>query len=1290
MDSETAAAGKDTCRNPNVALLCQRLPSAIKWAWSLLAVMTLGLFAYAIIVNFAYLPRATSMVNRAVLELMGLSPEHFALFRIIIDIGTALVFFIVAGGIFWRITDDWVARLMSVALLTVGVAISPSLDPLLRARPAFSIPIVLIRGLAIGSTLAVFYIFPDGKFFPRWTRPLTFIWAGWALAWLLFPTAFELDLESLPLTVRFLMQMMSFDVAAIDRVYGYLRVSSLTIVLLGWFGSGVFAQVSRYTHHSSDVQRQQTKWVVLGLTAAVIGYFGFQLLRLAIPPFRQPGLTSMLFEAIGRPISAALILMGPLAIAISVFKFRLWAIDPLIQRGLVYGTLTTALGVFYFGSVIVFQQLFRTITGYDSTLAIAVSTLIIFALGQPLRRRLQDFIDRRFYRERIDFRRAFTNFSREVRTIIDLPELLRVLVDRTTHLVHAIYGAVFLRQPDGTFALAQAHDVPEGSDRLTLSLQVVDRLQEGHAIPFSNKETFPLIVPLLAPQTGSGNSRLVGVLALGPRLSGQGYSREDQTLLTSLADQAGTAIYVAQVVREMQDEATRREEAERHLAAYRNSPAGRAEALAQRLIGDPEDAMVEMYLLAQQAGRDPEAMSLMDNLPSAFDSLAAGDLARLAEGFNYILAGRIEPGALPVGIRMIVAQLEALPEAASEMVGDTLGLYRLGYAALQADSISQIIQLDFRLPHVAAHAQEHSDDELFHSLEMLHQVAEALRAYERVDTTRDQLAYLASAVERLQRVDHMARTELGGVDQVIVQRVVESWLGIVTGAMGELQTRAQIVCRLLTRHTWQEDVVSLALSLTNEGRGAALNLRVALAPAAEYTLMDEVAHVERLAPGEEVRVELRVRPHIREGVGQFRARFLIVYTDPRGPDQVENFADVVHLLAAEEAFQFIPNPYVVGTPLSAGSPLFYGREGQVAAIQESLSARHRNNLVLIGQRRTGKTSLLKQLPVRLGDEYLPVYLDGQTLGLDPGLPNFFLTLATEIAFAAEDCGFDVGLPEMSDFAESPVASFEHRFLAGVREAIGERHLLIMFDEFEELESAVQRGALDASVFGFLRHLIQHSEKLSVIFCGTHRLEELASDYWNVLFNISLYQNIRFLEKEDALRLIQEPVKQYGMRYDDLTLDKMWRITAGHPYFLQLLCHSLVNRHNRTERSYVTVADLNAALDEILASGEAHFVYLWTESTPHERLVLTALSRMIPLTGHVGRVQVVDYFAERGVTIERREVSDALHRLALRDVLASGGEQDVALGEVYRWRLGLLGLWVEKYKSLSRVIDEVRG
>lgn len=1288
-----------------------------------------GIFALSIPPYFWQQSAQLHPVEQAVLEQLGLPANFTVVYAIVLDAAVVLAFSLVAIGIFWRTARDWVALFVSFALLTFGVAISPTLDALSALHLWWEITITALRVVSVGATLAVFYIFPDGRFAPRWTRILFAISSGWALAWLFFASSF--DFADLPPLARFVIFLFTSNTSFLGRAYQYLRLSALLLDLLILFTIGLFAQIYRYQKISTPLQRQQTKWVVFGLTAAVIGYFAYSLPQLLIAPLREPGLARVLFILIGSPISVALLVLAPLSIGLSIAQYRLWDIDPIIHRTLVYGMLTAALALLYFGGVILFQQLFRAITGYQSTLAIAISTLVIASLFLPLRSRLQDFIDRRFYRERVDFRQSLSRFSRQVRTLIDLPELLQVLVERTMELFHSMHGAVFLRNEDGSFQLLKAQNLSTqdladaaGADsscrfypgesgalegtRLSLVPAALDPLHHSRVVSQPRDRLFPLLVPLTAPRAGT--NELVGVLALGPRLSGQSYSREDQALLMSLADQAGTAIHVARLIQEKQDEVRRREAAERRLEAQRNSPLGQAQTFAETLLFAPHTALVELHRLTRRAEQEPLAAAMLDNLPRVLEDIGARPIARLAEGLNYLFHSQFEPEMLAIGLRTLTAQLESYPrkglqyvcrwtpgqpppteeepaEAALLYGDEALRLYQLCRQALEASSIAQITRLESALEDIST-AADSPFQQLGRCLGELHSAAEALHAYERLDTSQDKLAYLARAVERLRAVDHLARAELSAADRAIVQRLAESWLAVVTGAMSDLQTRAQIVCQLLTRHTWKGDAVPLVLGLRNEGRGAALNLKVTLEPAAEYTLLDQVAQIERLAPGEETRVELRVRPHLPPDVDQFRARFVVLYTDPRGSDQVENFADVVRLLSARAEFKFIPNPYVVGTPLEGGSPLFFGREDVFAFIRENLAALHRNNLVLIGQRRTGKTSLLKQLPVRLGDGYLPVYLDGQALGLDPGMANFFLSLATELAFALEDRGFAVELPKYDDLATSPAAFFEHQFLARVLQTIGHRHLLFMFDEFEELEAAVRRGNLDPSIFGFLRHLVQHVEQLSVIFCGTHRLEELAADYWSVLFNISLYRHIAFLEKTDALRLVQEPVAKYGMRYDDLALDKIWQVTAGHPYFLQLLCHSLVNHHNRTERNYLTVADVNTALDEILASGEAHFVYLWTEATPEDRLVLAAMSRMVPLTGRVTPVQVADYLNRRGIHIDRRTVSDALHHLSLRDILLVSSETDPTIGETYGWRLGLLGLWVEKYKSMSRVVDEI--
>jgi len=1277
---------------------------AVRLGWIALAAFVLFLFFASISARLGQLA-ALPLPVKVWLEHLGFSAEVYILYVLGLDLLTVLIFVIIAALIFWRRSEDWMAVLLSLALLTFPTVLSPNLEALKLVRPAWTGFVSALQGVGVGVALLVFYLFPDGRYYPRWTRVLAWFWVGWLVLWAVLPSQ-PLSMAASPSWLRFLLYMMPSDPKMLVDVHRLLRVGSLLAVVLGWFGSGILAQILRY-RYNTPLQRQQTKWVIIALVVAFLGYFYFHVAPLVVPALKVPGLALLLFTLFGQPLYSLALLTVPLALTISIMHYHLWDIDILINRALVYGVVTGFLGAAYFGVVIIVQQLLRSITQTQSTLVIAVTTLIIAMLFMPLRKRVQDIIDRSFYREKVDFRQMFMDFSRRVRTIIDLGELVHVLVERTIQMLHIEYGAVYLLQPDKRFALAEAQGLSEESPSLPLDALILNRLNNGQVVSLPQAKPYKLLVPLIAPQLeGTApaplslaervSSTLVGVLALGPRRSGQDYTGEDQELLLDLADQAGTSIQVAWLIEARQSEIARRQEAERRLEEYRESPIGRAETIAQQLIADPASVLEQLHALAQAAGNDPDAAMLLSNLPGALTNQEGGrsqTLASLAEGYYYLFNGFATPELLPVGLRNIIVQLISPESSQWRGATEALALYRRCHTALEANCIAQITgdkslgdknTTDARAPLPASFPAFLAD--LNAALAQFQPVVAALSAYERVDTPQDKLAYLAGAVERLRHIDRFARNELGSADRPLVQRLAESWMLVVTAAMGELQTRAQLTFQLLTRHTWQDDIVSLVLGLTNTGRGAAINIRVTLAPDPDYTVVDQQAKIERLSPGEEAQVRLRVRPRLEKGVDQFRARFIILYTDPRGPDQVENFADITRLIPTEGEFRYIPNPYVVGTPLQTGSPLFFGREDTIAFIKENLAALHRNNLVIISQRRTGKTSLLKQLPLHLGDDYLAVYIDGQALGLDPGLPNFFLGLATEIAFALEDRGLPIRMPTVEDFSEAPAAAFERDFLPRVQQAIGHRHLLIMLDEFEELEAAVRRGDLEPSIFGFLRHLIQHTENLSVIFCGTHRLEELAADYWNVLFNISLYRHVSFLQQAEALRLIQEPVAPYNMRYDDLALDKIWRVTAGHPYFLQLLCHSLVNQHNKTQQSYVTVANVNDALEEILASGEAHFMYLWAESTPVERLTLTALSRMIPLTGQASAISVIDYLTERGVSVERQAISEALHHLALRDILSESRESD-ASAEVYRWKLGLLGLWVEKYKSLSRVIDE---
>jgi hypothetical protein len=368
--------------------------------------------------------------------------------------------------------------------------------------------------------------------------------------------------------------------------------------------------------------------------------------------------------------------------------------------------------------------------------------------------------------------------------------------------------------------------------------------------------------------------------------------------------------------------------------------------------------------------------------------------------------------------------------------------------------------------------------------------------------------------------------------------------------------------------------------------------------------------------------------------------------------------------------------------LRKDSPLFFGREEQFDFIAEHAGSHsQRNVFMLVGQRRTGKTSLLLRLEEYLPPQLLPVYIDCQSLGVSPGMPALLQEFAWHIADALGARGINLPVPELAAWQDDPTRVLQREFLPAARRLLPpDTILLLVFDEFEAFESMVADGILPRTFFPYMRHLIQHSSGLGFVFVGTRRLEEMSADYWSVLFNIALYRKLDFLSPEAAQRLICEPVAPH-LIYDDLALDKILRVTAGHPYFLQLVCYTLVKQANQQKTGYVTISDVNIALDEMLRLGEVHFAYLWQRSNLAERAVLAAASHLMDRNEPLHPEEIIDYLQSYSIELDPTEVTHALNSLVERDVMREMTEEGKSL---YELRIGLVGQWVAQNKSLSKL------
>src|SRR5690606_36097008 len=184
----------------------------------------------------------------------------------------------------------------------------------------------------------------------------------------------------------------------------------------------------------------------------------------------------------------------------------------------------------------------------------------------------------------------------------------------------------------------------------------------------------------------------------------------------------------------------------------------------------------------------------------------------------------------------------------------------------------------------------------------------------------------------------------------------------------------------------------------------------------------------------------------------------------------------------------------------------------------------------------------------------------------------------------------------------------------------------------------------------------------------------------------LYRHIGFLSREAATHLICDPVTPHIV-YDDLALDKIWRVTAGHPYFLQLVCYTLVHQANNQGSGYITISDVNAALEEMLRLGEVHFAYIWQRSSHTERALLTAVAHLTDRDVPFHPGDLVQYLAQYGFRFDPAEVTAGLNRLVERELLQEVNLEGTTL---YELKIGLVGLWAEQNKSLSKLYESKNG
>jgi hypothetical protein len=421
--------------------------------WSVAILIDAALFVFSVPALFAVLhqpcpasgvgciPAQLPLADFRALGGPGPTVNAYVVYALVTVVTASLICAAVGALIAWRKWGDPMALFVSLVLITYApVTLTFGATPTIAFGAAHSLhvpevlalsgPVISVLGSAVTElfypTLAVFLLtFPTGRFAPRWS-------ALFVLPWIVADVLFF-----------------------IRAPFGII----LLCLFAGTAGEAVI-QVYRYARRYTPTQRQQTKWVV--------GSFAFVAFPLLIVYILAPVLWSSLntpgsaFRLAGIAILMMLSTPVSLGVGVAILRYRLYDIDIIIRRTLIYGTLTALLAIIYFASVVGLQALVQALTGARSMppIALVASTLLIAALFNPLRRRIQLLIDRRFYRGKYDAERTLAAFGATLRHAMDLEELSGQLVAIVHHTMRPEHISLWLAPPK----LPKAGEERDGAD----------------------------------------------------------------------------------------------------------------------------------------------------------------------------------------------------------------------------------------------------------------------------------------------------------------------------------------------------------------------------------------------------------------------------------------------------------------------------------------------------------------------------------------------------------------------------------------------------------------------------------------------------------------------------------------------------------------------------------------------------------------------------------------------------------------------------------------------------------
>lgn len=415
-----------------------------------------------------------------------------------------------------------------------------------------------------------------------------------------------------------------------------------------------------------------------------------------------------------------------------------------------------------------------------------------------------------------------------------------------------------------------------------------------------------------------------------------------------------------------------------------------------------------------------------------------------------------------------------------------------------------------------------------------------------------------------------------------------------------------------------------------------------------------------------------------------------------------------------KSFDTASNPYVTGSPLEPenGALVFYGRETFIQQVVRQIEG-NGNVILLEGNRRSGKTSILKHLEgSKTIPNWLVVYssLQGAEGASDKvGVPTVevFREMARSIAFAIKKTGVDVPLPDGKIIlAGKPVLGIARSCKAGIDEdspfidfrdylevllsVLEEKQLgiVLMLDEFDKLQEGIDNGVTSPQLPENIRYLIQNYSRFSAILTGSRRLKRLREEYWSALYGLGTNLTVSALDKASAEKVVVEPVKEY-IAYSGEAVELILGLTARQPYLIQKICNRIFDYAVRNAAHSIKTYDVNLITDELIVADE-HFASLWdyarlgpANGGYRRQALLCVLSSNFDNKPLCTFGMLQEYLVQSGVDVKDEELEADIAYLRELELVNFFGEDGT--GGYYAIEVPLMAKWITYHQDSEVVL-----